>query len=53
MCHVYGSTIDIDRFFQKGILKENLISIWQKRKTRIVQLKYIDDIHVMDIFFAY
>ena len=52
---MYDSTIDVDRFFQteKEILKENLINIWQKRKTRIVQFKYIDDIHVMAIFFAY
>ena len=34
MCHMYDSTIDVDRFFQteKEILKENLINIWQKRK---------------------
>ena len=45
----------IDSFqTEKEILKGNLINIWQKRKkTRIVQFKYIDDVHVVAIFFAY
>jgi hypothetical protein len=55
MCHVYGATIDVDRFFLKGkeLLKENLkIILVKKEKTGNVQLGYIEDIHVMVVFVA-
>ena len=35
MCHVYGATFDVDRFFLKGkgnAERESIKYIWQKRK---------------------
>ena len=44
----------IDSFEQKRKYWKRISEIYgRKEKTRIVQLKYIDDIHVMAIFFAY
>jgi hypothetical protein len=55
MCHVYGATIDGDRFFlkKKGIVEREFENYFgEKEKTGNLQLGHIEDIHVMGVFVA-
>ena len=53
MCHVYGATIDVDRLFYKGNAERGSEKYFgRKEKTGNVQLRYIEDIHVMGVLIA-
>ena len=53
MCHAYGATIDVDRLFEKGNAERGSGKYFgRKEKTGNVQLRYIEDIHIMSVFIA-
>ena len=49
-----GTTIDVEYFSERrGNTERGSVKIFgRKRKTGKVHLRYIDDIHVIDVFFA-